>query len=97
VKLQDSTLESWLAENLHPGHCPHYQIQSSQNPERAVQHFKIAATAGEYNSMHELLRTFNEGFVKRVAIDAILIAYNNACAEMRSEENAIDTLEMHEI
>ena len=37
----------------------------SQNPERAVQHFKIAASAGEYNSMQVLLRAFNEGFVRR--------------------------------
>jgi hypothetical protein len=42
----------------------------SRNPERAVQHFKIAASAGEYNSMHESLRAFNEGFVSQDAIDA---------------------------
>ena len=35
----------------------------SRNPDRA-------ASAGEYNSMHESLRAFNEGFVSQDAIDA---------------------------
>ena len=58
---------------------------NSGNTERAIKHWSIAASAGEYQAMHTLIKEFEGGFVSRDAIDAILIAYNNACAEMRSE------------
>lgn len=35
--------------------------------------------------MHILIKEFEGGFVSRDVIDAILIAYDNACEEMRSE------------
>jgi tetratricopeptide (TPR) repeat protein len=52
------------------------------SPERAVKHWKIAASAGEYAAMHNL-----KGYTgfSRDEIDPILTAYNNSCAEMRSE------------
>jgi hypothetical protein len=57
----------------------------SGNMERAVKHWTISAFAGQYNAMHHLRISFGKGFVSRESIDAILIAYNNSCAEMRSE------------
>jgi TPR repeat protein len=57
----------------------------SGNMERAVKHWMIAASAGEYNSMYNLIIAFKQGLVNRETIDSTLAAYNNSCAEMRSE------------
>jgi TPR repeat protein len=57
----------------------------SGNQERAVKHWKVAASAGHYNAMVNLLSAFKEGNVSRDTIDSILTAYNNSCTEMRSE------------
>jgi TPR repeat protein len=57
----------------------------SGNTERAVKHYTIAASAGNYTAMYNLLVTWKEGGVSRESIDSTLIAYNNSCAEMRSE------------
>jgi TPR repeat protein len=57
------------------------ELQSG-NVERAVKHWTIAASAGEYNAMHNLL---GAGVFSRATIDSTLIAYNNSCAEMRSD------------
>jgi hypothetical protein len=57
----------------------------SGNMERAVKHWIIAASAGYYKAMHNLLIAFNKGLVSRDTMDSTLTAYNNACAEMRSE------------
>jgi len=61
--------------------------------ERAVKHYKIAASAGHYLAMHSFLVTFNQGMVSRDAIgyvsrEAIIstsTAYNSSCAKIRSE------------
>ena len=53
--------------------------------ERAVKHWIIAASAGEYNAMHNLLGDFEQGLVSRDTFDSALTAYNNSCAEMISE------------
>jgi hypothetical protein len=45
----------------------------------------IAASAGEYKAMKAVLRCFEEGICSRDQIDSTLIAYNDSCAEMRSE------------
>ena len=58
---------------------------NSGNTERAVKHWTIAASAGCCHSMHELITFFEIGFVSRESIDSTLKAYNNSCAEMRSE------------
>ena len=59
--------------------------RNSGNMERAVKHWTIAASAGDYLAMHYL-----KGVVRRNAINSIFTAYNNSCAEMRSEaRNAI--------
>ena len=55
------------------------------NVERAVKHWMISASAGDYDAMQCLLIAFNKGLVSRDAIDSTLTAYNNACLEMRSE------------
>jgi TPR repeat protein len=61
------------------------------NFERAFKHWTIAASAGCFDSMHELIVFYEKGlrlgysFVSRESIDSILTAYNNSCAEMRSE------------
>jgi tetratricopeptide (TPR) repeat protein len=57
----------------------------SGNTERAIKHWKIAAPAGCYQSMHALMTLFEEGAISRESIDSTLTAYNNSCAEMRSE------------
>jgi hypothetical protein len=53
--------------------------------ERAAKHWIIGASAGDYDAMHHLRILFDQGAVSREAIDAILIAYNNSCVEIRSE------------
>jgi hypothetical protein len=74
-----------------PGHKgARYNIGSleanSENVERAVKHWTIAASAGDSYICHESIKTFfEEGFVSRESIDSTLIAYNNSCAKMRSE------------
>jgi hypothetical protein len=57
----------------------------SGNTGRAVKHLKIAASAGDYYAMHNLLVAFNHGSTSRATIDSTLTAYNTSCAEMRSE------------
>jgi TPR repeat protein len=57
----------------------------SGNMERAVKHWIIAASAGCYNAMNNMLVAFYKGLVSRDEIDSTLTAYNNSCAEMRSE------------
>jgi hypothetical protein len=58
---------------------------NSGNEERAMKHLTIAASAGDYYSMHELGTFFEKGCVSRESINSTLEAYNNSCAEMRSE------------
>jgi TPR repeat protein len=57
----------------------------SRNMERAVKHWMIAASAGEYHAMYHLLLGVGKGIVSKDAIEITLAAYNNSCAEMRSE------------
>ena len=57
----------------------------SGNMERAIRHWTIAASAGDYVAMHELRVGFEKGYVSQESIDLTLTAYNNSCAEMRSE------------
>jgi TPR repeat protein len=69
---------------------------NSGNLERAIKHWTIAASAGEYLSMHALITFFEEGVVSRESINSTLAAYNNSCAEIRSEARdaciALETL-----
>ena len=53
--------------------------------ERAVKHYMIAASAGDCHSMHHLRFLFELGGLSRESIDSALKAYNNSCAEIRSE------------
>ena len=57
----------------------------AQNMERAVKHWMIAASAGHCKAMHTLIKQFERGYVSSDPIDSTLTAYNNSCAEMRSE------------
>jgi TPR repeat protein len=57
----------------------------SGNMERAMKHWIISASAGSYYAMRNLLVHFKQGVVSRDEMDSTLTAYNNACAEMRSE------------
>jgi TPR repeat protein len=52
---------------------------------RAMKHWSIAASAGEFVAMHALIILFEHGAVSRESIDSTLAAYNNSCAEFRSE------------
>jgi hypothetical protein len=58
---------------------------NSGNIEQAIKHFMIAASAGHYIAMNNLIIAFKQGLVSRNAMDSTLTAYNNSCAEMRSE------------
>jgi TPR repeat protein len=58
---------------------------TSGNVERAVKHWTIAASSGCYTAMHALRKCFERGEVGRDAMNSTLTAYNNSCAEMRSE------------
>jgi TPR repeat protein len=58
---------------------------NSGNKERAVKHLTIAASVGHYFAMHKLRLLFELGGISRESIDSTLAAYNNSCAEMRSE------------
>ena len=54
------------------------------NVERALKHWIIAASAGSYQAMANLLAILNEGSISQ-NVNSTLAAYNNSCAEMRSE------------
>ena len=56
----------------------------SGNIERAVKHWIIAASAGNFTSMQRLVLSFQQDCISRESI-AALAAYNGSCAEMRSE------------
>jgi TPR repeat protein len=58
---------------------------NSGNMERAIKHWTIAASGGDYEAMHNLLVFFEDGVVSRESIDSTLAAYNSSCAEMRSK------------
>jgi TPR repeat protein len=60
------------------------ELQSG-NMELAMKHWTIAASAGHYTAMHQLRINFEGGNVSRESINSTLEAYNNSCAEMRSE------------
>ena len=53
--------------------------------EQAVKHWKIAASGGSYNAMHNMRNAFQHGAVSRDEIDSTLTAYNFSCVGMRSE------------
>ena len=59
--------------------------KKSGNMERAIKHWKIAASAGDYVAMHAMITFSKKGTGSRKAIKSTLVAYNNTCAEMRSE------------
>jgi TPR repeat protein len=58
---------------------------NSGNMERASKHWTIAASAGCYTAMEQLITSFKRGHISRDAINSTLAAYNNSCAEMRSD------------
>ena len=55
------------------------EVQSG-NMERAIKHWSIAASAGNFTSMNTLRLFFEKGNVSRESIDSTLAAYNSACA-----------------
>jgi TPR repeat protein len=61
------------------------EYNSGGNVERAVKHWMIAASSGDYDAMHTLTICFGNGYISRDEIDATLAVYNNTCAEMQSE------------
>jgi len=74
-----------MAGNEAARFCVGCMEERSGNMERAVKHWIIAASAGCYDAMYNLLCAFKHAWVSRDAIDSSLTAYNNSCAEMRSE------------
>ena len=79
----------WEAASMAGDEAARYNLGNLEakfgNMERAAKHWTIAAFAGHYTSMFNLLVSFNEGLVSRESINTALAAYNNSCAEMRSE------------
>ena len=67
----DATLEAWSI------------ILEKWN--ELFKHWTIAASAGSYFALRELIICFQEGSVTRESIDSTLASYNSSCAEMRSE------------
>ena len=57
----------------------------SGNKERGVKHWIIAASSGSFCAMDQLRILFEYGAVSRESIDSTLKAYNDSCAEVRSE------------
>ena len=55
------------------------------NMGRAVKHWTIAASAGHHYAMDTIRDAFEKADVSREAMNSTLTAYNNSCAEMRSE------------
>ena len=69
------------------------EVQSG-NMGRAVKHWTIAASTGNHAAMKNILINFKQGHgVSRDALNSTLTAYNNYCAEMRSE--ARDAARIH--
>jgi hypothetical protein len=58
---------------------------NSGNKYRAVKHWIIAASNGNYNAMNILQKEFKRGYVCGDVIISTLTAYNTSCAEMRSK------------
>jgi TPR repeat protein len=58
---------------------------NSGNMERARKHWTIGASTGCYDAMNQLRILFEKDAVSRESIDSTLAAYNNSCAEFRSE------------
>jgi hypothetical protein len=57
----------------------------SRNMERGLKHWRIAASAGCFSAIDGLQLCFEKGCVRRESMDSTLEAYNNSCAEFRSE------------
>jgi hypothetical protein len=57
---------------------------NSGNMERAIKHWKIAASAGCFCTMYHLIHS-SKKVLSAENHNSILPAYNNSCAEMRSE------------
>jgi hypothetical protein len=57
----------------------------SGNIERAIKHWTIGASAGDYIAMHNLLIALKKHDISRESINSTLAAYNNSCAEVRSK------------
>jgi TPR repeat protein len=61
-----------------------FEAQSG-NIEQAIKHWTIAASVGSFNAMQRLKICFGNGHASKESMDSTLTAYNNSCAEMRSE------------
>jgi TPR repeat protein len=59
---------------------------TSDTLKRAIKHWTIAASSGDYRAMNTLIDLFKKGLVSREPIDSTLATYNNSCAEMRSKD-----------
>jgi hypothetical protein len=57
----------------------------SGDNERAIKHWRIAASSGCYTAMYALIKFSEKGYVSRESINSTLVAYNDSCAEVRSE------------
>ena len=57
----------------------------SGNKERGVKHWIIATSSGSFFAIDQLRILFEYGAVSRESIVSTLKAYNDSCAEVRSE------------
>jgi TPR repeat protein len=61
----------------------------SGNIERALKHWMIAASAGDFGAMHNLLAALWHGHISRESIDSTLEAYNSCCVEMQVKHETL--------
>jgi hypothetical protein len=67
-------------------HIGYLEFLQFNNTDRAIKHWIIAASAGEYLAMNALRSCFeNDIDIDRESLDSTLTAYNTSCGEMRSE------------
>ena len=84
TKWQGATLEAWSV--------------TLETWNELSKHWTIAASGGEYRAMQLLITSAKRGHISRDAINLTLSAYNDSCAEMRSEARvACIRLEMDSI
>ena len=50
-----------------------------------MKHWMIATSGGHYDAMDVMRKIFEKGAVSRESVSSTLTAYNNSCAEKRSE------------
>ena len=62
-----------------------FALAKHEQPERALKHWTIGASAGCHHALYHLSISFGFGRIPRKSMESIVTAYNASCVEMRSE------------